>query len=444
MASFFECFRSAPARALGAVGVVLVPILGCSSTLPPSAPPQADGAQVARCNVGASHERPFVTEWPATERSRLESKMASGLVAVSYSGCQMQVLDRCRAEGSYRFVRTSVATDGFTITNGDELYAKLPLGAVSLEGELQRTGKLSLSYAVVGQYDAGDADPARVKLVGDCAGATHLVTGYAVGAFSLASGSSDSVGGGVSVPIAGGGAKRSQSQDVIRSSGGLDACKDEPAGAKARTQPPEGCRTPIQLFLAALPGREGGASAAAGASAGVKVQGASVGEGAVAVSGSAAAIPDLRVVGYFGAGVVGGGEFRTSPSQAGWAGPSGTGALGLRYRMAEDLEVQVRGSAGVSGDLKTPAALIPLGLDASLRIRPRSWSFYVGGGGGGSLTIIPKDVPYVLWHGLRETGFVFGATEAWDFGVRGGVGSTFTAALPALYNASLVLGRSFN
>lgn len=112
--------------------------------------------------------------------------------------------------------------------------------------------------------------------------------------------------------------------------------------------------------------------------------------------------------------------------------------------MAEDLELQLRGSAGVAGDLANTVPLIPLGLDGSLRIRPKSWSFYVGGGGSGSLTIIPKYEPYVLWNGLLETGFVFGATEAWDFGVRGGVGSTFTAALPALYNASLVLGRSFN
>lgn len=394
-------------------------MLGCAASFSASAPPQADRAQLARCSVGASHDRPFVTEWPATERSRLESKMASGLVAVSYSGCEMQVLDRCRAEGTYRFVRTSVATDGFSITSDDELYAKLPLGAVSLEGELQRSGELGLSYAVVGQYEAGEQDPGRIKLVGDCSRATHVVTGYAVGAFALTSGSKDAVGGGVSVPTVGVGAKRSRSEEVIRSSGGIDACK---AGGSA-SGPPEGCKTPIQLFLAALPDRGPAAGSSGNASA------------------STEEISAFRVVGYFGAGVVGGGGLLGAGA---WTGPSGSGALGLRYRMAEDLELQLRGSAGVSGDLKTPAALIPLGLDASLRIRPKSWSFYVGGGGGGSLTIITKSDPYVLWNGLLETGFVFGSTEAWDFGVRGGVGSTFTAALPALYNASLVLGRSFN
>jgi hypothetical protein len=410
--------------ALVALGGALV--AACGPSLPAAAP-RADASQLARCHVSASQDRPFVTEWPATERSRLEGKVASGLVVVSYTGCEMQILDRCRASGAYRFVPTSVATDGFSITTDDELYAKLPLGAASLEGELARSGKLDLRYAVVGQFEARDVDPARLALSGECGGATHVVTGYAVGAFALTTGSKDAVGGGVSVPTVGVGAKHARGEEVVRSSGGIDACK--PSGAS----PPDGCRTPIQLFLAALPGRS--APPAGGVS------------GTAPGASAAPAIPDFRVVGYFAAGVAGGGELlkAAAPASA-WIGPGGTGALGLRARIAEDLELQVRGLAGVEGHLRSGfnLPLIPLGLDATLRIRPRSWSYYVGGGGGGSLTITPGYDPYVRWHGLLETGFVFGATEAWDIGVRGGVGSTFTAELPALYNASLVFGRSFN
>ena len=415
-------------RPIGAIALAVAAAswVGCAP-LPASAP-RADGAQLGRCSVGASHDRHFVTEWPATERSRLEGKVASGLVVVSYSGCEMQVLDRCRAGGAYRYVATSVATDGFAITSDDELYAKLPLGAASLEGELARSGKLALRYAVVGQYEAGDADPARLALTGECSRATHVVTGYAVGAFALTSGTKESVGGGVSVPTIGVGAKRSQSEETVRSSGGLDACKPAAAGSG----PPEGCRTPIQLFLAALPGR---------ASASVSAQAA--GAGAAGAGAAAEVLPSLRGILYLGGGVVGGGPIAASSAGA-WAGPSGSGALGLRYRVTDDLEWQLRGSAGIVGDLAASRALIPLGLDTSLRIRPKSWSFYAGGGGGGSLTIIPSDVPYVLWRGLVETGFVLGATERWDVGVRGGAGSTFTKSLPALYDASFVVGYAFH
>ena len=434
---------------------------GCASMVPPPAPPvQADTAQTARCNVHASQERPFVTEWPATERSRLEGKMASGLVAVSYSGCEMQVLDRCRADGSYHYVRTSVATDGFNITNDDDLYAKLPLGAVSLEGELKRAGKLSLKYAVVGQYEAADVDPTHAKLVGDCARATHLITGYAVGAFSLTSGSSDSVHGGVSIPIAGAGAKVAQSQEVIRSSGSLDACKG--GGASG---PPDGCQTPIQLFLAPLPERAGGAGATP------TMQGASAGPKAAAAP-HPEAIPALRGLIYLGGGASGGsGLLLDGPKATGSGtshqtfslstGPMVVGALGLRLRFTDDLELQIRGPLSLAWntatlkDLTTSQTLasgnlllIQPGLEGSLRFRPRSWRYYAGAGADGSLTWITSapnsEPPRVFVHGFLELGVLLGVSEEWDLGVHGGLGSSIVFDNPLLFQTTLVLGRSFN
>ena len=66
-------------------------------------------------------------------------------VAVAYSGCSMRVLPRVpRARASYHWQRTTPASESLEINDSDELYAKLPLGAASLEGELKRSGKLAV------------------------------------------------------------------------------------------------------------------------------------------------------------------------------------------------------------------------------------------------------------------------------------------------------------
>ena len=89
-----------------------------------------------RCRSAARHSAPLVTEWPAAEKANLEALLRRGGVAVAYSGCELHVLTECRAPGAYAWMRTTPANDVLEIEGADELYAKLPLGAVSLEGEL--------------------------------------------------------------------------------------------------------------------------------------------------------------------------------------------------------------------------------------------------------------------------------------------------------------------
>jgi len=248
-------------RSAGAGAVVLsVTCAACGAVAPAAkAPDSPDRAQLAKCSVHADQQRPLIVEWPATERSRLESTASSRMIVVKYSGCEMQVLDQCSVAGAYSFEKTSLSTDGFTVRDEDELYAKLPLGAASLEGELKAAGSLSLSYTVVGQYRAKDFDAASAKLTGRCDGATHVVDGYAVGAFSLASGASVSAQAQASAFGAGGGARTGDARTIIRSGGAADAC------STAAAVPPDQCRTPLQLFLIPLASQPAATAAAPGA-----------------------------------------------------------------------------------------------------------------------------------------------------------------------------------
>jgi hypothetical protein len=237
--------------ALAAPIVWLPVLLGCAPPLPSlgSTLPQALGG--GRCRVAASQSSPLVTEWPAAEKANLEALSHSGAVLVAFSGCSMRVLPACRVRGSYRWQRTTPATDTIEINNEDELYARLPLGAASLEAELKRSGKLSVQTVVAGQLKLDDDPLPAVPTDGACAQATHVVTALAVGAFTLSVGGNASVKGSASLTSLGEtGGSATRSASIMRSAGDPEVC-----GAGTEAGPQANCASPIQVFLAPLPGR---------------------------------------------------------------------------------------------------------------------------------------------------------------------------------------------
>jgi hypothetical protein len=204
-----------------------------------------------RCRVGAGTSNPLVTEWPASEKANLEALLRQGAVAVEYTGCSMRVLANCRLGGGYGWQRTTPASEVVEIASEDELYAKLPLGALSLEGELKRTGKLTIHTRVSGQMRLHGASPADVPAAGDCARATHVVSALAVGAFALEGKGTAGASADVSVATYGSfGGKADRSAGIVRASGEWDACRDATDAA-----PDANCRSPIQVFLWPIPGR---------------------------------------------------------------------------------------------------------------------------------------------------------------------------------------------
>lgn len=216
-----------------------------------------DPTPVAKCRVAASQSSPLVTEWPASEKAHLESQMTTGAVVVSYSGCELRVLPECRLAGRYEWQRTSLSEDLVEIRNEDDLYAKLPLGAATLEGELKSRGRLSVRTTVAGQLRL--AAPS-MSLAAECGDATHVVAGMSVGAFRLVSGEASSGSAAAALPLARVGGGVSASESVVRQSGAPSSC----AEASDHAPSPE-CRSPLQLFLLPLPNRDGGGTTRDGA-----------------------------------------------------------------------------------------------------------------------------------------------------------------------------------
>jgi len=206
--------------------------------------------ELARCRVAASQSAPLVTEWPASEKANLEAMLREGAVAVAYSGCSMRLLPDCRVRGGYRWLRTTPATDSLEINDTDELYAKLPLGAASLEGELKRTGKLTVKTVVSGQLKIDGVGVGDVPSEGACAQATHLMTALSIGAFALTADGARKGQIGASMSLGEAKVESERAATLLRSAGDFDSCNSSTAD-----NPSGNCASPVQAFLAPLPGR---------------------------------------------------------------------------------------------------------------------------------------------------------------------------------------------
>jgi hypothetical protein len=204
----------------------------------------ADPTGVAKCKVAVSQESPLVTEWPASEKARLEALAAKQVVAVEYSGCEMRVVEACSVAGSYAWKQTTLATDTVEIADADELFAKLPLGAVSLEGQLERSGRLAIRTTVSGQLELAKAPEGEMPTSGPCANVTHFVKSITVGSFRLLSGGAVAGGGSVGVGPVGGGAATRREESLLREAGDPARCGEATVEA-----PHPQCASPIQVFL---------------------------------------------------------------------------------------------------------------------------------------------------------------------------------------------------
>ena len=225
---------------LAALAVILP---GCRRAMTPAehltqAPTMEESTGQSRCGVRKSADKPLIVEWPAADRAALEARAGRGLVAVRYEGCEMEILTTCTASGEYDYVGLTQKREGVRITNADELYAKLPIGAAGLEAKLERAGQLNVDMAIVGRREATQHNFTERDLDGRCDEATHVVTGLTVGAFSLYTGASAEVGGGVTIGNAGAGASSSHGQEILKTDGDQAACA---IAGSADTAPPEGC-----------------------------------------------------------------------------------------------------------------------------------------------------------------------------------------------------------
>ncbi len=221
----------------------------------------------AKCGVRSSAAKPLVVEWPAAERAALEARAARGLVAVRYQGCEMEVLTNCTASGLYEYVGLTQKREGVKITNADELYAQLPVGAAGLEAKLERSGQLNVDMVIVGRREADKNTFSERDLEGRCDNATHVITGLTVGAFRFYSGAAAEVGAGVKVHNVGAGAKSSSEQELLKSDGDADSCA---VASSSDAAAPEGCAALLRVEVVPVDRIFGGqtASSSGGSSSG--------------------------------------------------------------------------------------------------------------------------------------------------------------------------------
>lgn len=232
--------------------LVLVGVLmgsGCAMSQPgPLLPPTPDEA--APCRAATLQGQPVVAEWSAPEKASLEAMLTAVAVAVEFHGCSMRVVTTCRLPGRYLWYRTTLATDSSDISDERSLWAKLPLGAASLSGELKAAGKLAIKTSVAGQIRLEEARPDLVPRTPGCERATHIVESVAIGAYSLSRSGSLQGKAGVEVVKLDVGGKHNREASMIRSAGDPDAC-----GRATEQGPDKDCSSPIQVFLLPIPGR---------------------------------------------------------------------------------------------------------------------------------------------------------------------------------------------
>ena len=203
------------------------------------------------CNP-KNHDRPFIINWDATDQSSFQAHTASDIVFVEYKGCELKVLDGCRDDsvkgsvGSYKPVEfTSGGVETIDIHDEGELYAKLPLGALSLSGRVHSGEKFHMEYYVSGTRTATRDKVYKSDLSKNpaCATATHFVYAYNLGAFALASSSElHTEVNGSYFGFGAGGAKDTGTK-ADKKGGELAACKGDSA------KEVDTCKVPIRLTL---------------------------------------------------------------------------------------------------------------------------------------------------------------------------------------------------
>lgn len=203
-----------------------------------STAPTLEGS-TGKCKPGNAASKSLVVEWPMSERAALEGRVQRGLVAVRYRNCEMELITNCSVIGNYEYLSVTPKSENVKITNADELYAKIPIGAVRLEGQLARSGQLNVDMILVGRHEADRFRFAAADLSGRCEGATHVVTGLNVGAFVFYAGAGADIGLSGSAAGTGisAGANSTASKEMLNRDGDMAACipSDGVSG------PPPGC-----------------------------------------------------------------------------------------------------------------------------------------------------------------------------------------------------------
>ena len=224
-------------------------VYGCVPVVP-ELPKSSPIPQPGSCRVKSPGAKPYLVELDPAERIAIETRAKTSMVVVRYDGCNLDVLSDCQLPGQYSYTASQVKRHVEDIESSDRLWATVPFAAGKVEATLKSAGGLRLSTALVGRYDADKRSAYSDELRGEagCRGATHIITGWTVGAFELYHAARNDAGAGAEVGGTGAGAEGTHRHVLRKSDGTLGACEaKQDAG-----EPPEGCRAAVRVTLARL------------------------------------------------------------------------------------------------------------------------------------------------------------------------------------------------
>ena len=207
------------------------------------------------CSSATAAARPFIIDWDATDQSSFQAHAQTDVVVVRYHDCALEVLEGCRAGdvngslGSYAAIEwTSGGLESIDIADQNDLYAKLPLGVASLGGRVESGEKFHMEYFVSGTRTATRDHVYASELASNpaCAGATHFVHQYNLGAFALAAQSKLHAAVDGSYFGFGAGGEKTSATSTDKIGGKLAACTEDSA------KEVDDCKVPIRLTLRAI------------------------------------------------------------------------------------------------------------------------------------------------------------------------------------------------
>ena len=252
-------------RALGIVASVM--LAGCGGGLAAAGgdlepETEEEAFRTDACDALKVQEAPDLMAWNASARANLSRLSKQGIVPVHYSkqGCniELELLPNCKVRGNKRYKFAPYARSETKVAKSKaELYAKLPLGAVGLEGKVGGNRSLRTDYMMVGTLSLPggyEFNAQRLTKSDDCDRATHVITTIYVGGFAMASGASQDIEAGASVFGVEAGAKSSEQRERLASEGNAAACKD--ALQSKEGEEAAMCNVPLRVNLMSIQGRE--------------------------------------------------------------------------------------------------------------------------------------------------------------------------------------------
>jgi len=206
-----------------------------------------------RCDESSISQQPDLMGLNMDFRANVSAMSNQGVLAVRYTakGCalKLEVLPNCIGDGTYSF-SAYPGNETRIAENKTELFAKLPLGAATLEGKLGVGHSIRTDYRIAGMMTLpiGQMYEQSSLRGQDCERATHIVNRIYVGGFALVTGESREIAAAATVFGVGAGGSNTHVGELVASEGSAAGCEEAQRSGSLSTQ----CRVPLRLGLQAI------------------------------------------------------------------------------------------------------------------------------------------------------------------------------------------------